>query len=130
MPPPGDVIPPHGAVMSEFRIRTVSVATRGDLRFERTAEKTDLDALLACACASVRLLPAPVACARCLRFHAPVAWAGLRCPPRSMGVAAVWAVLGFSDLAEGLNLLPASAMSMALSWFPRVLFSSWVSMQS
>ena len=38
---------------------------------------------------------------------------------------------------RGLNLLPASVMLaplgalwVALSWFPRVLFSSWVSMQS
>ena len=64
-------------------------------------------------------------------------------------------VLRWGELWRGLNLLPASTMLaplgpnravmppplgavpvaagalwMALSWFPRVLFSSWVSMQS
>ena len=58
--------------------------------------------------------------------------------------------MGFSDLADGLGLAAvlrdvddvpalagldvdvgaAGALWMALSWFPRVLFSSWVSMQS
>ena len=57
-------------------------------------------------------------------------------------------VLRWGELWRGLNLLPSSvrlaplgptravmpvaagALWMALSWFPRVLFSSWVSMQS
>ena len=109
----------------EFRVRTVSIATCCDLyEFERTVRK------LTCACASAQLL-------RPLRSWVSQFWRrGLDLLPSSAMLMTCRHLPGLMSMlappGPNRDVMPvaAGALWMALSWFPRVLFSSWVSMQS